>query len=208
MNQLYLLEDATQILISIITVGTGGLLATYLWRRIVRPDLQILNGVIVHPPTPSANYYEYRVQVKNTGRRAANNCKVKFNYKIEVDDLYYYVESTVYWSESNNPTRIKINSDEIAEFVLLRQHTTDDTITFPTSSETESEAPILEYAQDGTDEKSQVTESNIAIDFSELSSGNIIINNLKLTSENAVSSEASVAIKENNSSISVDVNRF
>lgn len=194
-SQLMVLTRAAQLILSIVTVAVGGLLATYFWRKITRPDLDILsNPVTTVPLGPDSDIWLYRISIKNNGRRAAKNCKAKLRYSVETEKETYHILSTAQWAESSKPTRIDINADEEAQFNILKYNKKDNTVSFPSSTGGNPESPI--YVLNGDKEDSyQTSQPNIAINPGELTSGEIKKNDIKITSENAAPAEARMEIK-------------
>ncbi|WP_181687324.1 hypothetical protein [Halorhabdus salina] len=132
---------------SILSGAIGGLLATSLGtivvQRINRPELEFKEGIIKKGSSPydeRAETAEYDVQIQNTGRSVATNCKPRVNLEgihdttieepfmtesgyesEEVDISKKYIISIIpEWDEQNSPNRIDINQEEYAQFRLFK----------------------------------------------------------------------------------------
>jgi hypothetical protein len=193
-TQLQILARTIQLILSVVTVAVGGLLATYFWRRITRPKLNISkDSATIIPLGPDSDTWIYRTAVRNSGRRAAKNCKVKLCYKVNTKEKTYEVSTTEQWAERDNPTRITINAGETSQFNILKYNETDNTISFPSSSDPGPESPIYEYDKN-RQSVYQSSQTNIAISPEEIASGDVDCNMIKVTSENAASVEAEIKI--------------
>ena len=135
------------ILSSILSGAIGGLLATSLGTILVqkfnRPQLEFNDGIIKKGSSPydeRAETAEYDVQIQNTGRSVATNCKPRVTlegihdttikepfmtesgYEYEEVDVSknYNISIIPEWNEQNSPNRIDINQEEYASFRLFK----------------------------------------------------------------------------------------
>lgn len=137
------------IVTTLLSGAVGGLVATLgakgIWRFISRPELEFTSGVLkegASHPEESMAWGQYRVEVSNTGRSVASNCKPRIQLvglrettEKEPDfgpDGYEFHDVTVQeryvidivpsWNESDSPTRIDLNRGESAQFDLFYVH--------------------------------------------------------------------------------------
>jgi hypothetical protein len=135
------------IIISILTGAIGGFVATTLgkigFQRYIRPELEFNKGVIKKGSSPydeKAETAEYDVQIKNTGRSVATNCKPRItltgihdttnkeefmtepDFEFEEVDVSKRYSITIIpeWNEQNSPNRIDVNQEEYASFQLFK----------------------------------------------------------------------------------------
>ena len=135
------------ILSSIVSGAIGGFVATSLGtiavQRFKRPNLKFNDGIIKKGSSPyeeRAESAEYDVQVQNTGRSVATNCKPRITLEgihettikepfmtesgrefEEIDVSKTYTITIIpEWNEQNSPNRIDINQEEYASFRLFK----------------------------------------------------------------------------------------
>lgn len=135
------------IISSILSGAIGGFAATSLGSIAVQwyksPVLEFNRGVVKKGSSPSggqAETAEYNVQVQNTGRSVATNCKPRITLEgihntttterfmtedgselAEVDVSKKYIITLIpEWNEHSFPNRISINQDEYASFRLFK----------------------------------------------------------------------------------------
>ena len=135
---------------SILSGAIGGFAATSLGtiavQRFTRPDLEFNDGIIKKGSSPyeeRVETAEYDVQVQNTGRSVATNCKPRVTlegthdttikepfvteggYEFEEVDVTkkYTISIIPEWNERNSPNRIDINQGEYASFRLFKATT-------------------------------------------------------------------------------------
>lgn len=138
------------ILSSILSGAIGGFAATSLGtiavQRYKRPVLRFNKGLIKKGSSPYdelAETAEYDVQVQNTGRSVATNCKPRLTLEgihdttikepfmvedgcelTEVDvSKKFTINIIPEWNEQKSPNRIDINQDEYASFRLFKATT-------------------------------------------------------------------------------------
>ena len=132
---------------SIISGAIGGLIATSVGAILVqwinRPILVLDKGVIKRGSSPyeeRAETAEYNIQIQNTGRSVATNCKPRITLQgvhettvtepfmtedgcdheeVEVSKKIT-IDIIPEWNEQNSPNRIDINRDEHASFKLFQ----------------------------------------------------------------------------------------
>jgi hypothetical protein len=137
------------IVTTVVSGAVGGLVATLgakgIWRFISRPKLEFTSGVLKegesHPEELMA-WGQYRVEVSNTGRSVASNCKPRIRFVgfrettkkepefgpngREFHDINvqqrYVIDLIPTWNESDSPTRIDLNRGESAQFDLFYVH--------------------------------------------------------------------------------------
>jgi len=132
---------------SILSGAIGGFLATSIGTIVVqrfnRPELEFNDGIIKKGSSPydeRAETAEYEVQIQNTGRSVATNCKsritLKGNHDTTITEPFmtesgceyervgvskeYTISIIPEWNEQNSPNRIDINQDEYASFRLFQ----------------------------------------------------------------------------------------
>jgi hypothetical protein len=137
------------IVTTLLSGAVGGLVATLgakgIWRFISRPKLEFTSGVLKEGeshPEESMAWGQYRVEISNTGRSVASNCKPRIRFvgfretteKVpdfgpdghEFHDVTvqekYVIDLVPTWNESESPTRIDLNRGESAQFDLFSVH--------------------------------------------------------------------------------------
>ncbi|MGQ5516037.1 hypothetical protein [Halococcus saccharolyticus] len=139
------------LLSSIVSGAIAGFLATSLGSLTVRwwqkPVLEFEPSILRNGHTSQGwlmEWCKYEVEVRNTGSSVATNCKLRVilegvrnttETRIRQDaqeggareqevsaEKNYQIELTQGWSESESPTRIDINREEISRFELFRVH--------------------------------------------------------------------------------------
>lgn len=135
---------------SILSGALGGLAATSLGTIIVRwffrPTLEFDEGVVKWGSSPHEERIEtaeYKIQIRNTGRSAATNCKPRITLEgvhettisepvlaerghefTDFDITKTYTMTLIpTWEEEGSPNRIDINQDEYASFRLMKATT-------------------------------------------------------------------------------------
>lgn len=132
---------------TILSGAIGGFLATSLGTIVVqrfnRPELEFDDGIIKKGSSPyeeRAETAEYEVQIQNTGRSVATNCKARVslegNHDTTITEPFmtesgheyekvsvskeYSISIIPEWNEQNSPNRIDINQEEYASFRLFQ----------------------------------------------------------------------------------------
>jgi hypothetical protein len=200
-----IIRPTLQLLVSIITVGAGGLLASYLWRRIVRPELKILDGKSsIRPSEPNSNTRVHRIEVKNTGHRAAKNCKPEFEITSISEENMFHVSSVAQWAEENKPTRVTINVGETAAFEVIEFNESDKTVSFP-AGDGRDMAPIYEYSTGQADNTTSPDHVNIAVSPDKLLNSSSNTDFVRVTAENAASVKKGIKLGGDTEDITISV---
>lgn len=138
---------------TLLSGAVGGLLATLgakgFWRFLTRPELEFDSGIIKNGashPVEMMAWGKYKVEISNTGRSVASNCKPKIRfvgfretteksakeppegYEVVEQSVHerYVIDLTLSWDESDSPSRIDLNREESAQFELFSVHSESD----------------------------------------------------------------------------------
>lgn len=131
------------ILSGVITGLVVATLAPIVVQKYNRPVLEFNDGIIKKGSSPYDQRYktaEYDVQIQNTGRSVATNCKSRITfegihettrkerfptetgYEVEESEVSkrYLITIIPEWNEQNSPNRIDINQEEYVSFRLFK----------------------------------------------------------------------------------------
>jgi len=120
-----MLNVLESLLVGVIGGIVGGFGAKWTYRVFSRPRLHCARkGSRKFVDTDDGMVVEHRVRIKNTGNSPAKNCKIELlflGHQNQQSSKYtYQVESTSFWAEPDNPTRLTINPGEFAEAVIYK----------------------------------------------------------------------------------------
>lgn len=132
-------------LISALTIGIGGVIATYLWWRYRMPELKLGDPTVVRGQGIDADRsHKYRINIKNDGRRAATNCKARLTLEGQHETERYQVETLLEWSQGEQTISINAGEEALVEILTVRPHIDgggDDTPGLPRIDGGEDNAP-------------------------------------------------------------------
>ena len=108
-------------IMSVLTVGFGGLTATGLWWYYRKPEISLGDPATLTSKKPDKyRTTEHHLKIANQGRRAANNAKAKLKLVGELEDEAIRVETILEWVQNGNT--ITLNAGEHAHIRLLQVH--------------------------------------------------------------------------------------
>jgi hypothetical protein len=140
-------------LVSALTLGVGGVIATYVWWRYRKPELKLGDPIVVRGRGNDINRpHKYRINIKNGGRRAATNCKAKLALLGEFGTERYMTESLLQWSQGEQTISINAGEEALVEILAVaprsdggREDDSNWKVTFTSGLPEEDHAPIESY---------------------------------------------------------------
>lgn len=179
-----LLEPVLSVFTSMLVIMIGGLLSWRTQRWWTKPVLETGDsGTTPWRPHNLGNTDVYRVPIKNSGRRAAKNCKAQMFVEFTTDTARYEVEATLPW-EGEQGIRTTINPDEVSHFNILAYDESNDMLSIPSSDSMDNDGLILQYPVGESDE---VPAISTKISPKQINGSDIDQMSIKVTAENTAS---------------------
>lgn len=187
---------------------SANFIGNYIWRYYKKPSLVFCPDGEARFQTESEDDVTgrlFRVKVKNTGKEAAENCKPRLNLRGKNDGSEYEVQTNLTWAESDQPTRITINQDEVASFNLFEmkvqysgntvEHSPRFIIKFPNEAGTDDPNIVRWiYDEEGNLSDAEFLDNLEKDVFTDIEWDE---QSIKVTSRNASSISSSISLEEN-----------